>query len=120
LQARASSSDYEKLIEEEFFPFWDEETKTAWRKGLEMFVDLCGSPPEADFMEHELLCLLMVESGLAVKHVLSGKDIELFRQTGGLVQKALSSGYDYFIATPGIFREILSALASAVREGGEA
>ncbi len=120
MQARTSSSEYEKLIEEEFFPFWNEETKDAWRKGLEMFVKLCGTPPEADFFEHELLCLLMVEDGLAVKHVLIGEEIELFRQIGGIAQKALSSGYDYVIATPGAMQEILSVLDTAKNEGGKA
>ncbi len=120
MPARTSSTDYEKLIEEEFFPFWNEETKEAWKKGLEMFVKLCGSPPEADFLEHELLCLLMVEDGLAVKHVLKGEEIELFREIGGLAQKALSSGYDYVIATPGVMQEIRETLAAASEKGGNA
>jgi len=111
-------SDYEVLIREEYFPLWDEETKRAWTEGLKGFTDLCGSPPDADVEDHDILCQLLVDRGLALKHSLSG-EMELFlRLDDGVKARTLCFCSDYFIATAGVAREILIELATERCAGG--
>jgi hypothetical protein len=105
-------SDYEVLITEEYFPFWDEETKKVWAEGLKSFTELCDCCPEADVEDHDILCQLLLDRGLAIRQPLSGADMELFLGLDeGLKARSLCWCSDYFIATAGVTREILIALA---------
>ncbi len=114
-----SRSDYEILITEEYFPFWDEETKNAWNRGLEAFAELCGSHPDADVEDHDILCHLLVDMGLAVRHPLNNEDVELFRRLGPHVtDRSLCWCSDYFIATAQVASELLIALARERCRGG--
>ena len=114
-----STSDYEILIMEEFFPFWDEETKNAWSLGLKAFADLCGSHPDADVEDHDILCCLLVDMGLAVRQSLSSADAELFqRLEPGIADRSLCWCSDYFIATARVARELLIALVRERCRGG--
>jgi hypothetical protein len=107
-----SRSDYEILITEEYFPFWDEETKNAWSRGLEAFTDLCGCNPDADVEDHDILCHLLVDMGLAIRHPLTGGDVNLFQQLGPeITDRSLCWCSDYFIATAPAASELLIALA---------
>jgi len=119
MEARATTSDYEVLITEEYFPFWDGETKNAWNQGLKAFIDLCGCHPDADVEDHDILCHLLLDSGLAVRYPLSGEEYELFRR---LDEKSMARTLcwcgDYFIATAGVARELLIALTAERRRGG--
>jgi len=114
-----SRSDYEVLICEEYFPFWDEETKRVWAEGLKSFTDLCGCEPEADVEDHDILCQLLLDRGLAIRQPLSGAEMELFLGLDeGLKARSLCWCSDYFIATPGVTREILIAIARERCAGG--
>lgn len=107
-----SKSDYELLITEEYFPFWDEETKSVWAEGLKSFIDLCGCDPDADVEDHDILCQLLLDRGLAARFPLSGTSTELFLGLDeGLKARSLCWCSDYFIATQQVTREILIALA---------
>jgi len=113
-------SDYEVLITEEYFPFWDEETKEVWAEGLKSFVALCGCDPDADVEDHDILCQLLLDRGLALRQSLSGVDLDLFLGLDeGLKARSLCWCSDYFIATPQVTREILIALASERCKGAE-
>jgi hypothetical protein len=115
-----SRSDYEVLIREEYFPFWDEETKRAWTEGLKGFVDLCGSHPDADVEDHDILCQLLVDRGLANRYPLSGSVMEIFLGLDdGIKSRSLCWCADYFIATAGVTREILITMAKERCIGGE-
>ncbi|MRR35401.1 hypothetical protein EG829_12105 [bacterium] len=112
-------SDYEILITEEYFPFWNEETKNAWSRGLEAFTELCGCKPDADVEDHDILCHLLVDRGLAVRHPLTGGDGNLFQRLGPeITDRSLCWGSDYFIATAPVARELLIALARERQRGG--
>jgi len=114
-----SRSDYEILITEEYFPFWDEETKNAWSQGLEAFTELCGSHPDADVEDHDILCHLLVDMGLAVRQPLSSADADLFqRLEPGIADRSLCWCSDYFIATAPVARELLITLARERCRGG--
>lgn len=116
----SAKSDYELLIIEEYFPFWDEETKIVWAEGLKSFRDLCGCEPDADVEDHDILCQLLLDRGLAVRCNLSGADAELFLGLDeGLKSRSLCWCSDYFIATPPVTREILIALARERCRGGK-
>jgi hypothetical protein len=112
-------SDYEVLITEEYFPFWDVETKEVWAEGLKSFTELCGCAPDADVEDHDILCQLLLDRGLAIRHPLSGADMDLFLGLDEeLKARSLCWCSDYFIATAGVTREILIALASERSGGG--
>jgi len=113
-------SDYEVLITEEYFPFWDEETQMVWAEGLKSFADLCGCDPDADVEDHDILCQLLLDRGLALRHPLMGADMELFLGLDeGTKARSLCWCSDYFIATAGVTQEILIALARERCSGGE-
>ncbi len=115
-----SRSDYEVLITEEYFPFWDEETQRVWADGLKSFTELCGCDPDADVEDHDILCQLLLDRGLALRQPLSGADLNLFLGLDeGLKARSLCWCSDYFIATPQVTREILTALASERCKGAE-
>jgi hypothetical protein len=112
-------SDYEVLIREEYFPFWDEETKTVWTEGLKGFTELCGSPPDADVEDHDILCQLLVDRGLALKFTMTAAKMEDFlRLDDEIKARSLCFSSDYFIATAGVAREILIEMASERCAGG--
>jgi len=114
-----SRSGYETLITEEYFPFWDEETKHAWSQGVKAFTDLCGSHPDADVEDHDILCHLLVDRGLAVRHHLDGDDAILFQRLGPETRdRSLCWCSDYFIATAPVARELLIDLARERCRGG--
>jgi hypothetical protein len=114
-----SKSDYEVLITEEYFPFWDEETRKTWAAGVTAFTDLCGCHPDADVEDHDILCHLLLDSGLAVRHSLSVQEFELFlRLDEKTSARTLCWCDDYFIATAGVARELLIALAYERCRGG--
>jgi|GEM_PF-7077078 len=113
-------SDYEVLITEEYFPFWDEETQRVWAEGLKGFTALCGCDPDADVEDHDILCQLLLDRGLAIRQPLSGADLDLFLGLDeGLKARSLCWCSDYFIATPHVTREILIVLASERCKGAE-
>jgi len=114
-----AKSDYEVLIREEYFPFWDEETKTVWTEGLKGFTELCGSPPDADVEDHDVLCQLLVDRGLALKFTMTAaKTEEFMRLDDGMRARSLCYCGDYFIATAKAAREILIAMAKERCSGG--
>jgi hypothetical protein len=115
-----SRGDYETFIREEYFPFWDEETKRVWTEGLKRFRELCGSPPDADVEDHDILCQLLVDRDLAKRYPLSGSVRELFLGLeDGVKARSLCWCSDYFIATAGVTREILIAMARERCKGAE-
>ena len=119
-QECGSRSDYEVLITEEYFPFWDEETQRVWAEGLKSFTELCGCDPDADVEDHDILCQLLLDRGLALRQPLSGADMELFlRLDEEIKARSLCWCSDYFIATTVVTREILIALASERCGGGD-
>jgi hypothetical protein len=114
-----SRCDYEVLITEEYFPFWDEETKNAWSRGLKAFTELCGCLPDADVEDHDILCCLLVDMGLAVRQPLSSRDADLFLcLEQGIADRSLCWCNDFFIATASVARELLIALARERCRGG--
>jgi len=118
--AYGSKSDYEVLITEEYFPFWDEETQRVWAEGLRGFTELCGCDPDADVEDHDILCQLLLDRGLALRQPLSGTDMELFLALDeGIKASSLRWSSDYFIATASVTREILIAIARERCGGGE-
>jgi hypothetical protein len=115
-----SRGDYETFIREEYFPFWDEETKRVWTEGLNRFEELCGSLPDADVEDHDILCQLLVDRDLAKRYPLSGSVRELFLGLeDGVKARSLCWCSDYFIATTGVVREILIAMARERCKGAE-
>lgn len=115
-----ATSDYELLITEEYFPFWDGETRSVWAEGLKSFRDLCGCEPDADVEDHDILCQLLLDRGLAMRCNLSNIDAELFLGLDeGLKARSLCWCSDSFIATQQITREILIALARERCTGGK-
>ncbi len=104
-------SDYEVMITEEYFPFWDDETKGAWAEGLKAFAEVCGCNPEADIEDHKILCFLVVDKRLVLRHPLAEEESELFRGLDEvLVARTLCYGFEYFIATAGVTRKLLIAM----------
>jgi hypothetical protein len=114
-----SGFDYEALIREEYFPFWDDETKRVWATGLDAFRDLCGSSPDADVGDHNILCQMLVDRGLAVKFSMTAaKTEEFMRLDDGIKARTLCWCSDYFTATAKAARGILIAMAKERCTGG--
>ena len=87
---------------------------------MKSFIDLCGCDPDADVEDHDILCQLLLDRGLAIRCNLSGVDAELFL---GLEERLKARSLcwcdDYFIATQKVTREILIALAMDRCGGGK-
>jgi len=114
-----AKSDYEVLIREEYFPFWDEETKTAWIKGLTACLEHVGRGPDPDSGDHDTLCRFMTGLGLARKYNMTNMEANLLlKMDAAIRERSLCWSFDYFIAAPLAAREILAALARERRKGG--
>lgn len=111
-------SDYELLITEEYFPFWDETTREVWREGLGRFQELFGDAPDAAVEDHAILCQLLLERGRAMRYDLAGADAERFLGLDEeLKARSLCWDSESFIATPQVTRELLIVLAGKRNKG---
>ena len=117
--AHAARNDYETMIREEYFPFWDEETKTAWIKGLTACLEKFGRGPGPDSEDHETLCRVITVLGLARRYNMTNREANLLlKMDAAIRERSLCWSFDYFIAAPQAARDILAALARERRKGG--